>query len=496
MKKKIVTMVTCLMIATVGIFVILAQASSVERLHTKGFVDDPENGLFMFDSDRHVVHSPDWHGSEIIPLSFFEFDANGRNGTHTAIVVGEVAGPSVNRIINPALHLRDLSVVTGDNHVITPVLVHYIIRAGEEFPEMEVGEIIRIKEGYFYVTSETQEYFGGTSIGEVVTNMGAWPMEAGNRYLILMQFNPSASTDSVYSHNGENFPSAMRREQVYLLDPNNSVRARADNPVRPHYAQWWQDAMDMYGHLYDLPWVTPIEPEEPEDPEEPIISTHTITFHSGDQGTFTNNETTITKEIEISQSSSITQVPQVWSDFGWEPIGWLRNDTGRIISSEAIMSIEITEDITFTAQYNYPFNSVIEVILEGATDFNIENMWGNQIYIEGFNIYIEDISQNIARAGVIMPAMTLEGIPATQYEGIPGYRILLDLDHRYAFDRMKFLDDGTIPSIFVYMDTDWMEYFTDFLNGQDPLDNEVSLTISNRGVYLHEWGGWRGVLVD
>jgi len=205
--------------------------------------------LFVFDSSRHTVHSLPYHANEIRPASFEDFDAI--RHPRRAIVVGEVVGPSINRIINLSDDLRDVNVATGFNHVVTPVLVHYVIFAGEYIEKIEIGQVINVREAYYVVTADTQAYARGFPTGDVMTILSSWPMEMGNRYLIYLHYNDL----DVYRFNGEVVLSAMRRESIYLLDPSEEARARMYVPSRPHFIEWWDAAMQTHGHLADLPWV-------------------------------------------------------------------------------------------------------------------------------------------------------------------------------------------------------------------------------------------------
>lgn len=136
--------------------------------------------------------------------------------------------------------------------MITPILVHHIIYLGDDITGVNVGEITRVMEGYFYVTPETQAYAAGFALGDIIVNRSTWPMEMGNRYLIYLHNN----VNKIYHFNGELILSAMLRDQIYLLSPSDPEGAQTYNPMRPHFAEWWQAAMDKYGHLEDLPWVT------------------------------------------------------------------------------------------------------------------------------------------------------------------------------------------------------------------------------------------------
>ncbi|MCL2376607.1 MAG: hypothetical protein FWC76_04340 [Defluviitaleaceae bacterium] len=224
-------------------------------LHTPNPIQplDSISDTFLFNSSHHTVHDLPWETNETIPASFEEFDTAVRNNSNAAIIVGEVAGPSINRIIQPK----------GENHVITPILIHYVIFLGDEIADMQTGDIINVIEGYYYVTPQTQAYADGFAVGDIMTNRSYWPMESDNRYIIYLV----GGAHQIYHYNNQSILSAGFREQVYLLDTSSPIRAHIDIPSLPHYAQWWQDAMEMYGDLEGLPWYGDV-------PTPPILLHH------------------------------------------------------------------------------------------------------------------------------------------------------------------------------------------------------------------------------
>jgi len=231
-------------ITVVALFVSLIATALVSGCAPESASDST---LFTFDSSVHTVHEGfPLDGSGIgMPETFREFDDSVRGGSSRALIVGEVAGPSINRIISG-----------GFNHVITPILVHYVVFMGDNIPMFEVGGIINVRENYFFVTYDTQppDRPSGAQIGDVVTNMRYVPMESGNRYLIYVGYR-SLTPNNVYYYDIELFFSAMRRGLVYLLDPENPRPPRNESRAELAYSRRWQEAMEMYGHLAELPWV-------------------------------------------------------------------------------------------------------------------------------------------------------------------------------------------------------------------------------------------------
>ena len=236
--------------------------------------DDFENNLFMFDSSRHVVHGLDYMALSVGDIGTFEdFDAAATRHPSMAIIIGEVAGPSINRIIDPIPQLRDFSIPSGCNHVITPILVHHIIHLGDDIKALrniKVGEIVDVMEGYFYVTPITVPYTRGVPLGEIVPAIfGGFPMETGNRYLIYFHHGGGPRPDRIYNYNNEHTFNALRNNQVYLLDPTSS-RSRLDiHPESKNPRGWHEAAMAMYGHLYfELPATPPPPVVIPRTPDE------------------------------------------------------------------------------------------------------------------------------------------------------------------------------------------------------------------------------------
>jgi len=66
------------------------------------------------------------------------------------------------------------------NRVITPILIHYVIFAGDEITNLSVGEIINVREGYWFTEAE---------VVVIMPLLLAWPMETGNRYLIYLNLS-------------------------------------------------------------------------------------------------------------------------------------------------------------------------------------------------------------------------------------------------------------------------------------------------------------------
>jgi len=254
--RKLLALSACLIaFAAAAVFITAAMRDSGEEVI---FGD----GLIMFNPDVHTLfEDPYWNlmVSEIISDSFEAWDTGSRGSDLTVVFIGEVAGPSINMIIPQG----------ADSHVVTPIKVHYIIHQGERVTNLRVGELVDIREAYFFVTPE-MSYRYGAPMGTVASVRGGRPMIAGNRYLIYAWL--SGGTAEIY--NGERILSSFRRISNYRLSPMLPL-SEIESPSVPHYAAFWQDAMTLYGHLYHtLPQSPPPAPlPQPLSPNEISITT-------------------------------------------------------------------------------------------------------------------------------------------------------------------------------------------------------------------------------
>ena len=228
--------------------------------------DDFENNLFRFNPSKHIVNEQVWLGQEPDMPSFEEFHSRviTQYSDRHAVIIGEVVGPSINRIVDPRIGLRNPNVPVALNHVITPVLVHSIIHLGEGINnDVRVGEVIDLREGYFYVTPETQAYENGIPLGQIMGIFGARPMESGNRYLIFMHNDGNIAVNP-YRYNGEHILSAWQSPTVLRLAPAGTL----SNNSHP-FPDWHRAAMEIYGYLYfDLPETPPPPVIVPRTPNE------------------------------------------------------------------------------------------------------------------------------------------------------------------------------------------------------------------------------------
>ena len=79
----------------------------------------------------------------------------------------------------------------------------------------------------------------------------------------------------------------------------------------------------------------------------------TVTFKSGEHGHFAYGHTQ--RQVELDKGDSLTQIPYVFEDEGYEFIGWYENGSGswHLYSDEDLLKMEFNSDATFIAQYKY-----------------------------------------------------------------------------------------------------------------------------------------------
>jgi len=280
MKKRYIVLALCvsLLCGTAVAFNILPLSSSDRQLSSgTEYIEQIYDELFWFDSSAHMVSK--------VPFSFSGgwvgtlegLDEVSRDFPNNAIIIGEAIGPSINRIMRPAYHLRGHNAVSGQNHVITPILVRYIVYVGDEITNIRVGEIVDVMESHYFVTPETQDYVHGWPLNTVKNRRWGQPMEMGNAYLMYLVYH---STAIAHRYNGEVILHAFYDEQVHPLSPIAPITATPNLPQ--HIIDWHQSALSMYGHLYHLPPPPPAPMPTPSTPTSITLITqgaNDITIH-------------------------------------------------------------------------------------------------------------------------------------------------------------------------------------------------------------------------
>jgi len=223
-----------------------------DNQHTNDSIEN--DNLFLYDPIKNPITSGSI--SRIVPMSLEELELGSRMykdeepNPYTLILICEVAGPSINRIIMPPKSKMDYTKVYGTNHVITPILIHKIIYMGD-YSNVKEGEIIFVAEPYFYITEETPDYLDTLSLNSVWANE-YYPMEAGNLYLTYM----GLVTNELFAYNGSDtiYSIIGMREGVYNLSdptPQNSAMASMGIEPKGHTVEMWHDARAKYGYLVD-----------------------------------------------------------------------------------------------------------------------------------------------------------------------------------------------------------------------------------------------------
>ena len=252
-KKSIVSRIVSVSLAVVILVLLFSFHNNTNN--NVLWANDFENNLFRFNPSLHTIHGQEADLAQYVGgMPTFEeyYDAIVKHPNQIAII-GEVVGPSINRIVNPRLDMADASVPAASNHVLTPILVHYIMHIGADVTNtVRVGEVIDVIEGHFFVTQETQAYVNGTPLGTIVAQFGTRPMESGHRYLMFLH-NGSSWIGSPYRYNSEIVLGTMLKEDIYRLTPIVPLCGSSHA-----WADWHRDAMARFGHLYhELPPVPP-----------------------------------------------------------------------------------------------------------------------------------------------------------------------------------------------------------------------------------------------
>jgi hypothetical protein len=163
------------------------------------------------------------------------------------IAIVEVAGPSVNRIIDLPRELRDPNrdprLPQGINHVVTPIRVNRIIYLGEDLT-VEEGDVVLALERYFYVTHETPDLLQHHPMHTIISGWGDVPMEMGRSYLIYTLFDSGERNTYFFEGNPTfGWPAAFPLDDIQSLSGENR---------RPNFDVMRQDILAMYGPVYEV----------------------------------------------------------------------------------------------------------------------------------------------------------------------------------------------------------------------------------------------------
>ena len=196
---------------------------------------------FYFDKDQYtIVQGLD--GNRLIPRSFEELESSTRDADGTGLIVRcSVAGPSINRIMEPTPEEREPGVVYGVNHVLTPVVIEKIFYAGENV-DIKEGETYYLKESYFYITPDTPLYWDEYGENRVYASEYN-PLVEGHSYVVYMVYRQS----DIYDYNGEPilFVNGMR-EAVYCLTDQETAKSLVFSGDE-NYWSLWRDVIHTYG---------------------------------------------------------------------------------------------------------------------------------------------------------------------------------------------------------------------------------------------------------
>jgi hypothetical protein len=206
---------------------------------------------FYYDSSNFSVYYEDIIISREPPASTFEEleslyrSLRGAEYNESVfILVAEIAGPSVNRIIEPEdPDDWDPTVVYGSNHVITPMRIKEVIYQSDG-NDLKAGDEINMMERYFIATKETPLLLEEVGRNTVITNSQYpyTPMERGKTYVIYAGIN-AWNKDSPYLYNGEP-PYVANSNAVYCISEEPVNERQTEDSV---YMDMWNSVMKAYG---------------------------------------------------------------------------------------------------------------------------------------------------------------------------------------------------------------------------------------------------------
>ena len=226
MKRKTLIILSAAAVIVIGVAAYLIIASSADKTDT--FLYNPEKYdiVYGLDGDRAVFRS-------LAEKEEYTCYPNG------LIVICEVAGPSINRILTPPRNEQKTTVVYAQNHVLTPMKINTIIYKGEDVDVSE-GEIKTVIEPYYYVTTETPDDLKQYPMYTILSKSYE-PMEIGKTYLVYMR-NDIAK---VFYYNGEQILCVNGiRDAVYCLDDTETHQG---GEKTPYYDDLFKEALEMYG---------------------------------------------------------------------------------------------------------------------------------------------------------------------------------------------------------------------------------------------------------
>ena len=85
--------------------------------------------------------------------------------------------------------------------------------------------------------------------------------------------------------------------------------------------------------------------------DEPVpVEKHDVIFNAGVHGSFNGSDADVTVQIDENSKLTNSQIPNVTADHNWKFVGWTGSD-GKTYTNAQLLELTITEDITFTAQY-------------------------------------------------------------------------------------------------------------------------------------------------
>ena len=192
-----------------------------------------------FEEGEFEFVGPLFAGNRIVPDSLseleqyycFGFDDN----PDDSVVIGrcKVAGPGINRIIEPSIEEMDYSKTYGENHVLTPIILSEIYYAGNKV-DIKPNEEAYLIEPYFYITESAKDYYKAFGGGKIYTYEYT-PLKQDVEYIIYMRLRE----DDVYDYNDAVILDLCgRQEAVYCIGDEEKAKQVVRSDDNSYWNKW------------------------------------------------------------------------------------------------------------------------------------------------------------------------------------------------------------------------------------------------------------------
>ena len=232
----------------------LNESFTFEPILEEGFSFDPEQYERI---DEAII-------DRFLPESVDEVENLTRKDEYGVILLCEVAGDSVNRIMKVPMAEREPGKIYGVNHVITPIIIKNLIYTGASV-SLEEGDTIYLYEKFQYVTKATKhsEKIEGIEVPDTspkknpegsseseekkYTTKEYDPLEKGKTYLLYASHEPPLTDAYKYKGQPPLLLSGLR-DAVYCLSDDTPQQY---GKKTPNYETWWWIVKERYGDLVE-----------------------------------------------------------------------------------------------------------------------------------------------------------------------------------------------------------------------------------------------------